>query len=176
MTTIKQEIRQHAIAQSNFMDLHNRNDVDGYYRIPNLDKYVDHMYENLIGKRGGNCFYSNFELYKKMYSFNKNVKLYMVKIKNSQNPRGITHMLVVDGDIFYDNSQFRQIKQNLVEYMGTNIVTSHTHIRHDPKFYSMNKDEWTLCLQVIEELRIWTKGSIPITKSSFRLAVDNLFK
>jgi len=180
MTTSRQELLSYVKNHIPKMNERAKNEVDGYYRVPDIRGYVNHHFSCLnSGRGGGNCFYANFELYKQLYKTNKNVKLYMFHIRDRGRSKGyMTHMLVVDGDVYYDNSQFRVIKNCLKLYLYNNEVFSHYPVKHSPKLYDLTRNQWTDIITIIQNIQNigWIDGSLPITKSSKGLAVEKLFK
>lgn len=100
-----------------------KQEVNGYWRIPDWDKYINHAWEVQRGNRSGNCFETNFAKYESLRksSGDKNLILYLMRLKS-----GIVHNIVLDGDIMYDNSQFREIKQSLHDYQSINECVAYT--------------------------------------------------
>jgi hypothetical protein len=100
-----------------------KQEVNGYWRIPDWNKYYNWAWEVQQGEHRGNCWETNFALYEKLRksSGDTNLMLYVFRIDN-----GIIHTIVLDGDIMYDYSQFREIKQSLHDYQRINKVIAHS--------------------------------------------------
>ena len=100
-----------------------KHEVNGYYRIPDWDKYINWAWEVQQGKHRGNCWETNFALYEKLRksSGDTNLMLYVFQVE-----LGIIHTFVLDGDIMYDCSQFREIKQSLHDWTMVNKVVAHS--------------------------------------------------
>lgn len=103
------------------VDIHAKCEVNGYYRIPDWEKYINHAWEVQRGTKCGNCFITNFAKYESLRksSGDKNLMLYVFRLE-----QGITHAIVLDGEVMYDYSQFREIKMSLHDYHSVNKVVA----------------------------------------------------
>jgi hypothetical protein len=133
----------------------NRDDVDGYYKIPDWDKFEKWSLKLTEQGGGGNCFNTNWDLFIRLRDKIPGLKIYVMRYEN-----GITHAFVVDGDIMFDNSQFRNIKMSLPYYLVGNKILGYS------VYDGTDKEDWlNFCNQAVHG-RLQRKGSLPIKKSS----------
>ena len=109
--------------QSKEVDKYAKEEVNGYWRFPDWNKYIKWAWEVQQGEHRGNCWETNFALYEKLRksSGDTNLMLYVFRLDS-----GIIHTIVLDGDIMFDNSQFRKIKASLHSYHRVNKVVEYS--------------------------------------------------
>lgn len=100
----------------------------GYYRIPDLEKYKSHSWEVLGTGKAGNCFQTNWDKYQELKKQGASAKLVVGEMRN-----GIVHAFIIDGDVRYDYSQFREIKEPLDHYTQVNQFTSYSFYDGDDR-------------------------------------------
>jgi len=151
--------------------------VDGWFRIPDVPKYKQFyadMDRGLVS--GGNCYYSNWELYKEMSATGlyKNLELVIVEIRTR---RGniIHHCFVIDGDVMYDKSQHRDMKRSLELYQMANEVVVHHYLGEDVLNYTRKEYNYLLTMK-LDFGTGQSIGPLPLTKSTQGLAVQEMLR
>ncbi len=99
----------------------------GYYRIPDFEKYKSWSWKVLGKGEAGNCFQTNWDKYQELKKQGASVKLVVGCVND------IIHAFIIDGDIRYDYSQFREIKQPIAYYLGVNRFTGYSFYDGDDR-------------------------------------------
>lgn len=141
------DLVEHMCQRAAVIDKEYKSLVGGYYRYPDFDKALEHNLSMNRGECGGNCFYANLALYQEMYKTNKDIKLVIMRMESPAFPKGMNHCIIIDGDVFYDNSQFREIKGCFKLYKEGNNIVAHFVAPGDVHTYS--RKDWNKVLDIV---------------------------
>jgi len=124
-----------------------KEECNGWYKV-DFNKYARMVFND----EGGNCFYANWNYYQDLRKTNKKVKLYVVKIKKS----GFTHAFILDGDIMYDRSQYRDIKIPFYVWTRCNEVVGYNICN------TKSPSRWLKLCDRVENNKFDYKGEIKV--------------
>ena len=114
---------------------------DGYWDIPDWERFRSWGMEVALGEHCGNCYEVNFALLHQLKLTHPNVKLVICHLES-----GIAHCFVVDvssldasQNLFWGHSQFMNKHMSLNMYLRNNPLKAYTSYSNPPKPIKLRK-------------------------------------